>query len=159
MLLYWTSPWPVVFVVRRVETLIKSDWKHWYQDEDRRYDKTGAVVLAQFRNVYDWTESMRVYPHHAPIHFFLEWQQFVTTPWTMPRYGEDIAFHRVNKNNCPHVTCRYGRNNKPYELVPCLANNTYVFTNWDNKFRYNVGAYYELRRTSSRHPKAKIYLV
>jgi len=54
-----------------------------------------AVVVAMFRDPYDWVEAMRVEPHHAHSHInmlsdtrkegrtwrSLGWKEFVTKPW------------------------------------------------------------------------------
>jgi len=66
-------------------------WKHWFQHDDgQKHNPT--LVVAQFRNVYDWVESMRHVPHHSPLHVRLPWQAFVTTPWTMPRPVRDLPY-------------------------------------------------------------------
>ncbi|KAL7572339.1 hypothetical protein ACA910_021554 [Epithemia clementina (nom. ined.)] len=128
-----------------------SDWKHWYQMKDNRYDASRAVVVAQFRNVYHWTEAMRYKPYHAPLHFNLGWKEFVTKPWTMPRYDEDLVFEGVTKETSPNITCRFARHRKPYEIIPCRANHTFFVTRNETKWR-RVPAFYELRDDGSGLP-------
>lgn len=45
-------------------------WKHWFQEKNivNARNQKPAVVIAQFRNIYDWTEAMRQGPHHSPNH-------------------------------------------------------------------------------------------
>jgi len=43
---------------------------------------------------------MRKVPHHAPLHMFLDWKTFVTTPWTMPRVGKDLEIENVEEVIC-----------------------------------------------------------
>jgi hypothetical protein len=67
-------------------------WKHWFQykklsDLDAFTDR---YVIAMVRNPYHWVERMRRVPFHCPRHKNMEWKEFVTTPWTMPRYGRDL---------------------------------------------------------------------
>lgn len=52
--------------------------------------KRETLVIAQFRNPYDWLEAMRDRPHHAPDHLDVEWQEFLTKPWTTERIGKDL---------------------------------------------------------------------
>ena len=47
---------------------------------------------------YYWLEAMRKVPHHAPLHYKLEWEQFVKTPWTMPRLPSDLEERKTQKN-------------------------------------------------------------
>ena len=87
--------------------------KHWFQKNATFYEAENAVVVLQVRNVYDWVSSMWSYPHHAPNHFNLDWQSFVTRPWTQPGFPEpdeaDLQFMK------PHCVFNYW----PTEVVPC----------------------------------------
>jgi len=67
-------------------------YKHWFQSPNTtRYRRErNTLVIAQFRNPYDWLEAMRIHPHHAPKHLNIEWQDFLQTPWTMERIGTDL---------------------------------------------------------------------
>ena len=131
-----------------------SDWKHWFQIKAKRYDDTaGVVVVAQFRNVFQWIEAMRMGPYHAPLHHDLDWKDFVTKTWTMPRYNEDLVFANVTKETCPEdIMCLYGKTKKPHDIIPCRANRTiFLDGNGQNKPRI-VAAMYELRGVSRRAP-------
>ncbi len=75
-------------------------YKHWFQEEDlTKVPENSAVVVAMFRDPYNWVEAMRVEPHHAHDHLRwyrdrknlkkswktiarpMEWKEFVTQPW------------------------------------------------------------------------------
>lgn len=59
-----------------------------------------TVVISQFRNVLQWVESMRERPHYSPQHYNIEkkknldWETFVTQPWTMNRDKKDLNLRR-----------------------------------------------------------------
>ena len=76
-------------------------WKHWFQYEDENQVDAFAdlYVIAMFRNPYDWVETMRKVPYHSPRHKNMEWHDFVTTPWTMPRFGRDLKIMREEDNH------------------------------------------------------------
>ncbi len=67
-------------------------YKHWFQDPNVTLHPRNreTLVIAQFRNPYDWLEAMRDRPHHAPRHLDVDWREFLTTPWTMDRIGLDL---------------------------------------------------------------------
>ena len=87
-------------------------WKHWFQEDDHKSHKP-TLVIAQFRNVFEWTEAMRKVPHHAPYHLSLEWKEFVTKPWTMPRPKRDEIYKESNEQKC-YEKFRYN------ELISCV---------------------------------------
>jgi hypothetical protein len=74
-----------------------------------------TLVLAQFRNPYDWLKAMEHVPHHSPAHLRLglnpnenkesnisgslnDWEKFLTKPWTMPRVGTDLLVPKEKHN-------------------------------------------------------------
>mmetsp|Transcript_13132 Transcript_13132/g.18825 ORF Transcript_13132/g.18825 Transcript_13132/m.18825 type:complete len:546 (+) Transcript_13132:241-1878(+) len=70
-------------------------WKHWFQHDLPHSDgspQEATLVIAQFRNVYEWTEAMRKVPHHAPMHLHKDWKTFLTIPWTMKRPKRDAPY-------------------------------------------------------------------
>ena len=91
-----------------------SRYKHWFQKNGTFYrHHENAVVVLQVRNVYDWVKGMWVYPHHAPDHFNLDWQTFVTKPWTLddaPKLTQEDW-----EREGPHCVGR----NRPDEVIPC----------------------------------------
>jgi hypothetical protein len=80
-----------------------SRYKHWFQYNNPKKYKHDTLVLAQFRNPYDWLKAMEHVPHHSPAHLRTkrgasvlsssaenDWHTFLTKPWTMPRIGSDL---------------------------------------------------------------------
>lgn len=68
-------------------------YKHWFQyPAPYRYPHE-TLVIAQFRNPYDWLKAMQHVPHHAPDHLQYRpddrWMEFLTSAWTMERVGSD----------------------------------------------------------------------
>jgi hypothetical protein len=63
--------------------------KYWFQFDDELKDY--GLVIATFRNAYDWVNAMRREPLHAPIHYDISLNQpmivtdFLSTPWIPPR--------------------------------------------------------------------------
>ena len=77
-------------------------WKHWFQEDDsiRGVQHNNTLVLAKFRNVYDWLESMRLRPHNMPMHMNQDWYTFVTTAWTMPQPDRDLNMSNKTGSVC-----------------------------------------------------------
>ncbi len=57
-----------IFLNLQVEIYL-TRYKHWFQDPNVTLHPRNreTLVIAQFRNAYDWLEAMRDRPHHAPI--------------------------------------------------------------------------------------------
>lgn len=125
-------------------------WKHWFQDDSiHKFGNERFVVVAQFRNPYTWTEAMRTFPHHAPLHFHLDWPEFVTRKWTMPRYAEDLEFMgwtADTSRNAEVKACESGEF-LPHQVIPCNANRRAVSTRG-----IGMMALYELRNDGSGKP-------
>jgi len=130
-------------------------FKHWFQDEDNKGNQLHTVVVAQFRNPYDWVEAMRVTPWHASNHMNVTlWHDYVTRPWNREnntRYAEDLALlkNMVSKNlNETQISCqdRFKYN----EINSC--------TRWPYKgyTHLEFGDRYELRRDGSGLPYGSI---
>lgn len=81
-------------------------YKHWFQYDNVTKYPHDALVLAQFRNPYDWLKAMEHVPHHAPAHLRTkpgasvndhsannDWKTFLTKTWTMERYGADLLLN------------------------------------------------------------------
>jgi len=133
-------------------------WKHWFQYDDRatehgrNYHQTNtSLVVAMFRDPFDWVDSMRKQPYHSPNHFDLDWKEFVTTPWAMDRgHGDKELLQSGSQENatCMH---RFRFN----EVVPCTKldrNNVYNGT-YQGK---TVGVVYELKHDGSGRPYKSI---
>uniref|UniRef100_A0A7S1ZB74 Sulfotransferase domain-containing protein n=1 Tax=Trieres chinensis TaxID=1514140 RepID=A0A7S1ZB74_TRICV len=90
-----------------------SRWKHWFQYEESGKVMKNSLVIAQFRDPYDWVSSMFKRPYNVPIHANLStWREFVNTPWTMPRPKEDAIWEGKEGFVCQNQF-RYN------EIVPC----------------------------------------
>jgi len=76
-------------------------YKHWFQDENIPIEEIvdGTLVVAIFRNVFDWTRAMMATPHNAPEHIGLRWKEFLTKKWTMERVGLDLNVTEEQKND------------------------------------------------------------
>lgn len=101
---------------------------------------------------------MRVDPYHSPQHFDLEWQEFVTKSWTMPRYGQDVIFEGINSTynaggGNGTQQCMTNPAFKPYQVIPCNADGIlYKGWNGNRTTRRNVTVLYELRNDGSGTP-------
>ena len=136
-----------------------SRFKHWFQDKDGLFhSRIGErqVVVAQFRNVYTWVESMRKLPYHSIEHYHLGWHDFVTRPWTMKRFGKDAALDGVMKHDFFNTTMKDSRICKrafaPFEVIPCLEGNVDLYS----PRRVRTRAAYELKRDGSGQPFSNI---
>uniref|UniRef100_A0A7S2KRW7 Sulfotransferase domain-containing protein n=1 Tax=Leptocylindrus danicus TaxID=163516 RepID=A0A7S2KRW7_9STRA len=86
-------------------------WKHWFQyDDGLEHPKT--LVVGSFLNPYDWVENMRLVPHDQPEHMDLEWKEFVTKVWTMPRPERDTLIEDKSGKICQYM---YEYN----DVIPC----------------------------------------
>lgn len=78
-------------------------YKHWFQYDNPSKYVHDTLVLAQFRNPYDWLKAMEHVPHHSPAHLRThpqatvhstnadnDWYTFLTKPWTTERVGKDL---------------------------------------------------------------------
>ena len=97
-------------------------YKHWFQHDDGR-PHSNVLVISMFRDPYFWVEAMRRVPHHSPLHLNLEWQEFVTKPWTMPRPERDLKYQNETGPVCQQqfhyneiISCVPGE--KPEGWVP-----------------------------------------
>jgi len=113
-------------------------WKHWFQyEEDVDFFNDHHVVVL-FRNPYHWVDLMRRIPYHSPAHENLNWTEFVTKPWTMPRFGEDLELA-----NPTLASCDQGFNFE--NIVPCME-----------EVRNSSQPKYELQQDRSGRPFASI---
>mmetsp|Transcript_54367 Transcript_54367/g.80649 ORF Transcript_54367/g.80649 Transcript_54367/m.80649 type:complete len:536 (+) Transcript_54367:114-1721(+) len=84
--------------IRVREKLVRH--KHWFQhDVPNERERVPTLVLAQFRDPHYWVEAMRNVPHHSPQHLHLDWETFVTTPWTMKRLANDTGILKKAPKN------------------------------------------------------------
>lgn len=57
---------------------------------------------------------MQTDSYHAPSHFNRSWSEYVTQPWTMPRFGQDLNVD-LSSNE---TICQYSF--RPNQVIPCL---------------------------------------
>lgn len=122
--------------------------KHWFQADDSTVPRKSTVVVAQFRNVYDWSASMRGRPHHSPEHLRLDLEEFLTKPWGMKRPSRDLPYKDENG-----PICQLGYSYK--EIVPCLREKQKPLRDPNEKRRTDFSGWdpqYELRRDGSGQP-------
>ena len=117
--------------------------KHWFQRHEPQYD---SVLVATFRNPYDWVTAMYdKHAYHAPHHLNFGWKDFVTTPWTLPNY------------TAPQNVTRCWQDFLPDEIVPCLEAErpTEVLKESSNMI-FEIRAAYELQNNGSGKPYKSI---
>ena len=123
-------------------------FKYWFQEEDlTNVPENSAVVVAMFRNPYDWVEAMRIEPLHAHDHLRwyqprvngsidiyvginddgewnagpLAWKEFVTKPWIGQRRPKDSVISRTNRGmNRAKCMDSYSF----YDAVPCSVDDS-----------------------------------
>ena len=128
--------------------------KHWFQhDVPNGRKRVGTAVVAVFRDPYYWIEAMRKIPHHAPLHYKKQWEEFVKTPWTMPRLPSDLE-DRAKDVDPKNIECQEFFNYE--QIVSCRA-----MPYPDGYFNYTVPMsgdrpQYELRNDGSGLPYGSI---
>jgi len=140
-------------------------YKHWFQEEDlTKVPENSAVVVAMFRDPYDWVEAMRVEPHHAHDHLRwyrphtdqkqkwkdltrpLEWKEFVTRPWIGKRGSMDKNIS-VTPGGIAYAECL--DHYTYYDVSPCSVS--------DAPFLRGLGEYkYELKTDKSERGYSSI---
>ena len=139
-------------------------YKHWFQDNDPTRYPHDTLVVAQFRNPYDWLKAMEHVPHHSPAHLRTalkkednkkkkpdntannDWKVFLTKPWTMPRIGSDLWTNRTNQTLCQeHFLYR--------DLISCDLEPLPHAHYYPNTIRYSEHQpFYEMRNDGSGLP-------
>ena len=146
-------------------------FKHWFQQDDPTTDDN-ALVIAMFRDPYDWIEAMRERPHHAHehigrmyaykngpmnLHEGLPWKEFVSKPWIGPRGPADqakIEMARKNAKNAEDEALHLNQwvclgNYTFNEVVPCSPEDSVKNEGFANYM-------YELRHDKSGLPYESI---
>lgn len=129
----------LLFLLEKIERDL-TRYKHWFQYRNASKYRHDALVIAQFRNPYDWLEAMREVPHHAPNHQYMHWSQFLTKPWTMNRTGLDIG---MSPNSRCQQEFQYN------QIVSCNI-EPLPPSSFDHKIRYSEHQpFYELHQDGS----------
>lgn len=129
--------------------------KHFFQpilDQDL----SQSIIVVIVRDPVDWVAAMREKPYHSPFHMKgfndkaipLDWHDFVTRPWTMPRLP---GWENRTDDSDPKL-CQDNFHRE--EVVPCEYNESSGLIP-DNFFR---GFYplYEMQRDGSGRPFSSI---
>ena len=135
-------------------------YKHWFQHQTDRKDRQyeGSLVLAQFRNIFEWTRAMQATPHHAPAHLDVkDWKEYVTKTWTMERVGKDLNMTDDEKSGKAGPICQEGFFYK--DVITCHV-RPYPDGYWDGTYdgkkrrhRYSEHQpFYEMRNDGSGEP-------
>jgi hypothetical protein len=125
-------------------------FKHWFQIDDPAVRNESAVVIAMFRDPYDWVEAMREQPHHAHEHIGMEWKDFVTNPWVGPRGSGDQMKMKNASEEGYHIDlweCLAGY--KFDEVIPCSTEDSVIIDGYSNYM-------YELRNDESHRAYGSI---
>lgn len=113
-------------------------FKHWFQFDDSSVRNGEAVVIAMFRDPYDWVEAMRERPHHAHDHAdctdlecpdcecrSMDWKDFVSKPWIGPRGPADkdlMVRAKAEGRKLEVEGCLAGY--RFDEVIPCLPEDS-----------------------------------
>ena len=117
-----------------------SRYKHWFQYDTPKVKENSHVVVAMFRDPYDWTEAMRQRPHHAHEHIGLSWRDFVTKPWVGARGWHDMFLvkdARGQERVIDYVKSTCVANFTWNEVIPCDAKDS-VFVEGYARYMYEL---------------------
>jgi hypothetical protein len=157
----------------RVEKRL-SRYKHWFQTPTLSHNYPhDTLVVAQFRNAYDWLKAMERVPHHSPAHLRTkaacsnnnasnscvhsqtaenDWNVFLTKPWTMPRVGLDLEIIRNNTIDTAQCQQEFHFNDINSCHLEPLPHEYYNYT-----LRYSEHQpFYEMRNDGSGLPYSNI---
>lgn len=140
----------------KVEAALNNRHKHWFQQPE--LENRDAVVIAVFRNIYSWVRSMNyVRPHHAPRHFNIEWDEFVTRPWTLRGLKNFTTYFPTKEGTMTRESSPCWQHFLPNEMEPCLESERLSMVNYShfdsNEVQYIPElAAYELRLDGSGRP-------
>jgi len=118
-----------------------SRYKHWFQPKDYFRYPHDTLVIAEFRNPYDWLLAMQDTPHHMPSHANLEWKEFLTKAWTTPRVGLDLKMK--GNEMCQH--------HFEYKDIISCVHKPEPDTPTDNRYSLDK-PFYEMRLDGSGKP-------
>lgn len=135
-------------------------YKHWFQYDNVTKYPHDTLVLAQFRNAYDWLKAMEHVPHHAPAHMRTkpdsntkdstsqnDWNIFLTKPWTTEREGLDLE---IPKNSMCQEDFLYR------DLISCVE-EPFPHSHYSHTLRYSENQpFYEMRNDGSGLPYENI---
>jgi hypothetical protein len=135
-------------------------YKHWFQYDNPEKYPHDTLVIAQFRNPYDWLKAMEHVPHHSPAHLRThlnsslsskqadnDWKVFLTKEWTTERVGKDLEL-------MGNETCQDDFLYK--DVVSCVLEPLpKEYYNWTIRYSEHQ-PFYEMRNDGSGEPYANI---
>ena len=135
-------------------------YKHWFQFPDPTRYEHNTLVIAQFRNPYDWLKAMERVPHHSPNHLRTkvdanftshesenDWHIFLAKEWTTPRVGKDLEL-------MGNETCQEDFLYR--DIVSCVE-EPLPHSHYNITIRYSEHQpFYEMRNDGSGKPYANI---
>jgi len=128
-------------------------FKHWFQykeeitDTYHYFPENSAIVVAMFRDPYQWVNAMQRKPYHALDHRYLSWEKFVTTPWVIERGENDKKL--IESNATYNATCVHRFNFN--EVVSCTTQDRNDWRNGTHNYT-SRGLMYELNQDGSGDP-------
>lgn len=123
-------------------------YKHWFQTDTSTLPRSNTIVLAMFRDPYDWVAAMKRRPHHAPnhLHFGDSYIDFMDTPWTMDRPENEKQYENITG-----PICQEGFHY--HQIVPCLRPESKSLNETEHKKSFSAwDPQYELRQDGSGLP-------
>lgn len=110
-------------------------FKHWFQFDYQQVKENSTVVVAMFRDPYDWVNAMQQRPHHAHNHIRLPWKEFVTRAWRGPRKENDENWVR-KAGGVGEAIAEAGSscisNYKWNEVIPCSESDATILEGYAN---------------------------
>ena len=129
-------------------------YKHWFQEPVFNRYPHDTLVIAQFRNPYDWFRAMQKKPHHMTEHVQYRddkyFKEFMTIPWTTKRFGND---------RWPNQTEPCQQHFEWKDIVSCQLHPmpTEEFERLHGKHTFsNHQPFYEMKNDGSGEPYANI---
>lgn len=126
--------------------------KHYFQYNYEKYPYNNTLVVAEFRNPYQWLLAMIEKPRRCTAHRNMDWKTFVTTPWTTARAPSDMKHANSTEPVCQE-RFRY------HEVVSCErypAPHEYLVFKDKNRPKNQSIPIYELRRDGSGQPYSHV---
>jgi len=121
--------------------------KHYFQlDDGKKHNQT--LVIAEFRDPYQYILAMVDKPRRTTDHRQMDWKTFVETPWTTERAASDLKYANSTGRVCQE---KFTYN----EVIPCERNpeeNEYLTQKRAGKELVQSIPIYELKRDGSGEP-------
>jgi hypothetical protein len=128
--------------------------KHWFQPTTIPNFSRARIVIAAFRDPFEWVASMIEKPYHSPNHINgfdekmmnpipLDWEEFVRRSWSMPNRTQNDLQAYYSKEGAAALDCQYRFQFQ--DAMPCILDNETLLPKTLQKAYHPL---YELRRHS-----------